>query len=474
MDINEIILNAPVSMESAPTGPQQPTSATIVARFIAGTGETFSSNELTNWLDQSGNAYHATQTGTNGPKDETHANSIVAWDEAKGRPVLDDWHSTNGYMNLHASQPTSLRNFAFLGVVRRNSNALHQANDVNGTAIGLGLDANNMLWANQKRIEWWAGGSSAGIGSINVPPPTTPLVIGIRGHASGTDFVIGDRLITSATILPNSNFTGGTLGRGISAGYGLSHAAHEFVFLTGCDQATFTAWARHLQYKWDGNGTTGAGTGRKTRTLVIVGDSTAAGEPWYASNPIIGEQIAGRNPQAHVLSMAINSTTVGTTGGNHVDQQISQASGWLASTLATGESANPYQNRICLIMGGTNDIYFGSSAATVKAALTARVSEAKTAGATHVAVCTIMDASRNDAGMTTVRNAVNADIKNLASGIGHDICVNLHETANGGDDRFNDATANTDSVFADNVHPSYFGSTVLSQLIETQLASVLL
>lgn len=451
----------------------QPLSATIIARFIAGAGETFVSNELINWEDKSGNGYHATQTGTNGPKDELHANSIVAWDKAKSRPVLDDWHSSNGYMNLHASHPTSLRNFAFFGVIRRNSNALHQANDVNGTAIGLGLDANNMFWANQKRIEWWAGGSSAGIGSINVPPPTTPLVIGIRGHASGTDFVIGDRLITSATILPNSNFTGGTLGRGISAGYGLSHAAHEFVFLRDCDQATFTAWARYLQYKWDGNGIVGAGNGRKTRTLVIVGDSTAAGEPWYASNPIIGEQIATRNPQIHMLSMAINSQTVGTTGGNHVDQQIAQASGWLASTLATGESTSPYVNRICLIMGGTNDIYFGSSAATIKAALTARVSEAKAAGATHVAICTIMDATRLDASMTTVRNAVNSDIKNLASGIGHDICVNLHETANGGDDRFNNATTNVGGVFEDGLHPSYVGSQALSQLIENQLASVL-
>lgn len=451
----------------------QPTSGTLVAQFIAGTGETVSSLKLSAWADQSTNAYNCAQASAGlQPLTETNGSARAANDIALSRQALDRWGSL-GYMDLHASQPGDARNMAFFCVARINNSALHQVatDSILGRVVGF-VPSTNMLWTLNGKLQYLTTPGNTPIAEVPCAQLTcSPTVYGYWSNGSSTKFAFGDRIIPGTGGVPTAHaWTGGRIGVGYTASSGLPGCiTHEWVFLKDIDAAGFTEWAQWLQGKWNGGTYT-----PKTSSCLLVGDSTLAGESWYPTGPTIGEKLAGLFPSTHVLSLAVNGQTVSTTGSNQVNKQIEAGQYILNSTLATGESGHPFSNRVVLIMAGTNDINSAVSAATLKTALTTRVTEARSFGATRVGICTIMDSTFHDATEDAVRASINTDIKNLASGIGHDFVVNLHETAEGGDDRFNDATTNLGGVFlneaGNKLHPSTIGRDSLVTIISNKLA----
>jgi hypothetical protein len=449
----------------------QPTSGTVIARFEAGIGETVSSLKLSAWADQSGNGYDVTQaTASLQPLVEANGLSRVAHDVAKGRQVLDRWGSA-GQFPLNASTPFDFQNLSMFVVARTGNSALKQVNSelVLGTPFGFTVNR-DMLWTASGKLQFFDQSGNDPIAQVPCGQLTcAPTVYACRLHAGGSQFAFGDRIIPGNVAATAHTSTGGWIGRGYASGFVMpSSPAYEFVFVRDLDSAGFTEWCQWLQAKWNGGTYT-----PKTSTCVFVGDSTCAGEPWYTTNSTLVEKLSDLFPACHMLSAAVNSQTVSTTGGNQVDQQILRSQFLLDGTLATGEVAHPFANRLCVIMGGTNDINGSVSYATLKAGFTARVSEAKAFGATRVGICTIMDSAFYDSTKRTVRNSINADIKNLASGIGHDFYINLHEAAEGGDVRFDDAVANVGGVFIDQVHPSTIGRDSLVTIIGNKLAAEL-
>lgn len=453
----------------------QPTSGTIVAQFIAGVGETVTSNKLSGWADQSGNGYDCAQA-TSGvqPLVEANGSSRVAHDIAVGREATDRW-GTSGYMDLHASQPGDARNMAVFCVARINNTALHQVSTDSYVGALFGFTGSrNMLWTNTSNGKLQYFDTSGNDPISEVPTASTtcaPIPYGFWSDGSSTKFAFGDRIVPGTGGVPAAHtWTGGRIGVGYTTGtIGNNFAAYEWVFLKDIDAAGFEEWAQWLQGKWS----TAEAYIEKSSTLLLVGDSTLAGESWYTTSSTIAEKLSDYFPATHVLSLAVNSQLVSTTGSNHVNKQIEGGKYLLDSTLATGEAGHPFTARVCVIMGGTNDINSAVSAATLKAAFTSRVAEAKSYGATRVGICTIMDSAFHDSTEDAVRAAINADIKDLGSGIGHDFVINLHETANGGDDRLNDATTNTDGVFLDSVHPSTTGRDVIVTIMTDVLANEL-
>lgn len=447
----------------------QPTSGTLVAQFIAGTGETVSSLKLSAWADQSGNGYNCAQ-GTAGvqPLVEANGSARAAHDIALGRQALDRFGAL-GYLDLHASHPGDARNMAVFCVARINNSALHQiaTDSLVGAMFGF-TPTRNMVWTNAGKLQYFDGSGNDPISEVPTAQLTcSPVVYGFWSDGTSTKFAFGDRIAVGTGGIPAAHtWTGGRIGVGYNTSTGMNGCiAYEWVFLKDLNAAGFAEWAQWLQGKWNGGTYT-----PKTSTCLLVGDSTLAGESWYPTSSTIGEKLAGLFPASHVTSLAVNSQLVSTTGSNHVNKQIEAGQYLLNSTLATGESGHPFSNRVCLIMAGTNDINSAVSAATLKTAFTTRVTEARSFGATRVGICTIMDSTFHDATEDGVRASINTDIKNLASGIGHDFVVNLHETSEGGDDRFNDATANVGGVFLDGLHPSTTGRDVLVTIIANKLA----
>jgi lysophospholipase L1-like esterase len=455
----------------------QPTAGTIVAHFIAGVGETFSSDpsRLDQWDDQSGNAYHATQaTSGNRFYDEsltpTSNNSVD--DVVNSRDAIGGVGFQN-FLNLHASQPTDFRNCAILVVHRKWNSPLQQVVVSLSIACPLGFDGSPVLSVNGSGQLQWTSSPIVTASAAASTPTSGANVYGFLGRSDGGWFAYGDRIIQGGATPAAGSTTGGLLGRGNAGGSLIPCAGsfYEIVYLSDLDLAGFTEWAEWLsgKYNW-GNAEAYVA---KTSSLLTVGDSTLAGEPIYQSTSIIPERLAYYFPSTHVTTGAVNGMTVATTGGNQVDQQILRGQYMLSGSLATGEASHPQPVRICMIMAGTNDINGGVSAADIKTAFTARVSEAKGYGATHVAICTIMDSTFHDSAEDAVRAQVNTDIKNLASGIDHDIVINLHESAFGGDDRLNDATANVGGLFEDGLHPSAAGRDVIVDIIRNNLAPYL-
>ncbi len=451
----------------------QPTSGTIVAQFIAGVGETFDTNRLSAWADQSGNGYDCAQaSAANRPLSEVHGSARVAHDIAVGREALALW-ATSGYMDLNASHPGDARNMAIFCVARISNTALHQVTIDNYVGAMFGFTGSrNMLWTSAGKLQYFDTSGNDPIAEVPTASTTcAPIPYGFWSDGSATKFAFGDRIVPGTGGVPAAHtWTGGRVGVGYTAGTpSNNYTAYEWVFLKDIDAAGFEEWAQWLQGKWS----TAETYVEKSSTLLLVGDSTLAGESWYTTNSTIAEKLSDYFPATHVLSLAVNSQLVSTTGGNHVNKQIEGGQYLLNSTLATGEAGHPFTARVCVIMGGTNDINSAVSAATLKAAFTSRVAEAKSYGATRVGICTIMDSTFHDSTEDSVRAAINADIKDLGSGIGHDFVINLHETANGGDDRLNDATANVGGVFLDGLHPSTTGRDVIVGIMTDVLANEL-
>lgn len=450
----------------------QPTAGTIVAQFIAGVGETVTSLKVSAWADQSGNGYDVTQSSAGErPCTETQGSSRVAHDIAVGRQALDRFGE--GIFPLHASQPHNFQNLSMFVVARINNSALHQVNSdlTLGAAFGF-TNLRDMLWVSSGKLQYYDESGNDPTAQVATAQLTcAPTVYAARLHSSGSQFAFGDRIVPGTLTATAHTSTGGWIGRGYFGSHTMpSCVAYEFVFVSDLDAAGFAEWCQWLQGKW---ATSGVYT-PKTSTMVMVGDSTLAGEPVYASSSTIAEKLSDLFPQTHVLSAAVNSQLVSGAGGNQVVNQILRSQYLLNGTLATGEISHPFPVRLCVIMAGTNDINTAVSAATIKAAFTSRVTEARGYGATHVGICTIMDSTFHDATEDLVRAQVNTDIKNLASGIGHDFVINLHESANGGDDRLNNATTNVGGLFEDGLHPSVAGIAVITTIISNAVEPYLL
>lgn len=451
----------------------QPTSGTLVSQFIAGVGQSEASLKMTGWTDQGLNGYDCAQASSAAqPLLVTNGSARAANDIYLNRPALDRWSSL-GYMDLHASQPGDSRNMAVFCVARINNSALHQVTTDSTAGAMFGFTPNrNMVWTNAGKLQYFDGSGNDPIAEVPCAQLTcSPTVYGFWSDGSSTKFAFGDRIVAGTGGVPAAHtWTGGRIGVGYNTSTGMyGSITYEWVFLKDLNAAGFMEWAQWLQGKWNGGTYT-----PKRACCLLVGDSTLAGESWYTTDPTIGEKLAGLFPSTHVLSLAVNGQTVSTTGGNQVNIQISSGQYLLNSTLATGELSHPFANRVVLIMAVTNDINLGVSAETIKTALTTRVTEARSFGATRVGICTVMDSTFHDSSEDAVRASINTDIKNLSSGIGHDFVVNLHETEFGGDDRFNDATANVDGVFLDGLHPSSTtGRDSLVTIIANNLASEL-
>jgi hypothetical protein len=426
---------------------------TVQAIYTAKDSPTYDgSGRVTTLAELSGNGSAATPTsGDSGywyRSDD--GSSRVVWDREKARPVLTQIAS-----GFTVPGTFNKRDLFFYIKLRRNNSALHQVNDVVGTFMAFpSTSPDHMLWMDSDQM-YIFGGTNPTSAYDQTCIATTPVVIAVRLHTAGVDFFYGDRIFRSATPLAAGTVSGAIVGRGTSQIYPLNKEVYEFGFVSGLTEAGAFKWVRAKQET------------RKDCVVGFFGNSTTAGQPWYTTNAIIAERFGDCFPNAHAISMAVNETTHVTTGSNNLDQQIANAKGLFNSDLVTGESYHPYKVRLAIVQSGTNDIDGGKTAAQIKTAAITRVSELRTAGATHVAWMQIPDSTSFDAGEDAVRATANASI--AAFEYGHDIYISL-------DSRFDNATTNTSTVFeveSPVIHPSYRGSQIILQNIVQAVGSLL-
>lgn len=439
---------------------------TILARYVAGTGETAGGGgDLTEWQDQSGNGHHATQTGTDGPYRQV-VDGGGAWDLGAGRFPLQFDGATGG-MNIPSSLEVDTGDMAVLVIGRRNNSAQRPANPSLGTPVCLGDNSTGcMMWWSAHALRLYNNPViyTEATEFRNTVIPTNPMVWGFQINRNGgtpiAKFIFGNRLMT----IPVSDYTprvteGGLLGLPAQFSASYSEILFEVVILTGLntDGSDLVTWANLMM--------TAQGQPDKTKALLIVGDSIVACLNTYQTEATIAELFCDDFTNAVVVGAAVSSARVYTTGDNHLDVQITNSGPILGNVVSAtdGESVTKYTARVAVIWAGINDIRNGTSYANLRAGFISRISELTAMGATHIYVCTVVNATGQDAGMQTIRDDINTDILTDTAGLGHTAGIDMIDW----DARFDDFTsALFDQAGGDQTHLTSLGVSVAHAAIK--------
>lgn len=443
---------------------------TILADWKAESGKTAGGGgDLTAWVD-SVNGLVATQTGTNGPYVPVAA-SAGKWDIDAGRTALK-FDGNTGNMTLPSGLVVPSGDFAFLIAVRRHNSPNRGTTSAFSTPVCLGAaDASGMNLrdsANAMRVFGHPTVYTEADEFRNITIPTTPIVMGCQVNRNGgspiAKFIFDGRLMT----IPMSDYTpqdliGGYLGIG-ALGAQFMDIMYRAVVLTGLSTsgADLVAWSNAMTTAL-GQSTT------KDAVLLLVSDSVMTGINTYETIPIIAERLVDAFPNCLVCGVGVSGAGVAASGGNNFDQQIALNGRVLSNVFSStdGESSVKHTKRVALIQGGINDIFAGTSEATIKAAFASRVGELLAQGATHVFITTIQDRVSLSAGQQTIRANLNTAIMTDTATIGHTAGIDLAAF----DARFEDDTSALFHI--DGIHLSETGIPVLYNAILPTLQAVI-
>ncbi len=213
----------------------------LLARYISDTGITSSGGRISQWDDQSGNGYHATQgTGGSQPFVFTDFGGLPV----VGFPVKNGQNSpvaVSPFMDLPVGLSIASRNcsvYAILSPYQNNTNA--------ATFVDIGATYNGGNWLRAVTSPTGAMdtiGAGAKSGTILLP-----LNKGLIGGVSGAASVIALNQITQETLAVstiNATYNSGALGRFdfTSAAFG-KMALYEVLFYSGIHDSTAIAEVR--------------------------------------------------------------------------------------------------------------------------------------------------------------------------------------------------------------------------------------
>lgn len=402
------------------------------AIWLDANAETFANNDpATPWSDRSGNARHFSEA-TNPP---TFKTNII-----NGKPGIY-FDGTEQLLRSYTGAGTS---WSVFGVVSRDDDVFRL---------------------------WWTNGIDPYVGlltksrptvyqgaAVQVATPDLPALfngtepMGVISSAGTTKLLIGKNIWStgSTTASPlkvaGLSSTGGFLWKGYM---------HE-IFAKGAalSNAEWSSLVDYSKAKW--------GT-LDRRILMLDGDSITAGSGATPSS----------NSWAELLKAELGSTSWFTINEAIADQTVSDRtagggpSEWMSKFAATVEylpAARTQGRNILIAWGGTNDLFYGASAASAYNDYAAYCAAAQAAGYLVIA-STMLDRTTSGgswtrAAMTTFNTSVRANWATFADALVDPITA---------DSRFDD---NTSALFADNVHPSNAGHAVLHPLFKAALDSL--
>jgi lysophospholipase L1-like esterase len=322
-------------------------------------------------------------------------------------------------------------------------------------------DVFRVLWANgidpylgmqtSRRPAFYQGaGVTAGMSCLPVST-TEAMILGMRVTAGTCELFDGKtRVATGATTSSALKVSG----LSNLAGFFWSGHMHEVLaFNSRLSDTDWTALANYLRDKW----------ALKDRwRIVLDGDSITAGTGASAPANAWASLLAASlgTDGYHVGNFGISGQTVGNAtagGGPAIYMRLNAATEEYTAGLRTSG------NNVLVAWGGTNDLYYGRTAAQAFADFEAYCQGARTAGYKVLAVGMI---DRNPTGSWT--GAKRTDLNNLCvNAVGmYDAYLDPSDV----DARFDDYTS---ALFADGVHPSDAGHAILASAIETQIRALL-
>ena len=198
-----------VTNNSEATTIPPPPSANLLARYIAGTGITSSSGRISQWNDQSGNNYHATQA--------TGASQPFEFTSLGGLPVV-------GFPIKHGqNSPVSISSFldipSGLTIANRSCSiwvitSIYDNNINAGTIFSLGSSYNGGPWIRTSTAPTGAISAIGGGGkSSTIPMPLNKCLVGAISSASDVKVYTQTATQTLAVATLDSSYTGGAIGR---------------------------------------------------------------------------------------------------------------------------------------------------------------------------------------------------------------------------------------------------------------------
>lgn len=443
---------------------------TVLADWQAGVGMTAGGGgDLTAWVDAE-NGLIATQTGTDGPYVPV-IDVAGVWDINAGRSALQ-FDGNTGCMVIPSGLEVPSGDFAFLVAVRRKNSPNRGTAASWGTPVCIGTadvsGANLRESANAMRLYGHPTVYTEADEFRNISIPSNPTVMGVQVNRNGgtpiAKFIFDGRLMT----VPISDYTpqdlvGGFLGIG-ALGAQFTDIMYRAMFFTGLATSgvDLVAWSDLITESL------GQSTAKDT-VLLLIHDSIMGGLQTYQTYPITAETLIDEFPNALVIGAGVSGAGIEATGGNNCDQQLAQNGRVLNNVFSAtdGEASVKHTKRIVLIQAGINDIFAGTSEASIKTAFTARVTEALALGATHVYITTIQDRTGLSGGQDTIRTNLNTAIMSDTATIGHTAGINLAAT----DADFDDYTS--DLFHGDGIHLSTAGMDALFAAIQPILAAVI-
>ena len=186
-----------------------PPSANLLARYIAGTGVTSSGGKISQWNDQSGNNYHATQAvSANQPFDFLDFDGLPI----VGLPVKNGQNSplaVSPFFNLPAGLNIQNRNCSIWIIASQYENNINAA-----TIFSLGATYNGGPWIRASSAPFGSMDTIGGGGKTGTI--LLPLNKGLIGAVSGPSNVKIYNQTQSETLAVstlNSSYSGGAIGR---------------------------------------------------------------------------------------------------------------------------------------------------------------------------------------------------------------------------------------------------------------------
>lgn len=390
-----------------------------LATFLAGT-----TGAVSIWYDQSGNGNDATQT--------TAANRPTIQVYKIGGATSLFFNPGTGFFNLPAGLSVSSQAIDFLAVLEQISTTLTSA------FVQFGSSPQNSFFNQNGHLQSTSVGAAPGFWVQG-----RPSLFEINGDATSKAMWQNNESVLSAGGPTLATFIGGDLGNtALSGGYvGQSYFAAAVAYgrkLSASDNAAVRgALASEFSY-------VEAPAGR----LAWVGDSIIA-----TSLPTSAAYYGFAMQSQALLSKPVNIYQFGVGG-----TQIQNALGTYATTVGSvfGEYAD---NRLALILYGTNDIVAGGrTAAQLSADIRTYCGKVRTSGGKAI-IATILPQTGFTAPMQTIQQTVNTDIR-----------TNWASFADGLADFANDPTmgpqaaASNTALYADGLHPTVAGHAILAPI----------
>lgn len=245
----------------------------------------------------------------------------------------------------------------------------------------------------------------------------------------------------------NSISDGLTIGAAGTKALNANIALREILIYSGAHSSTDRATVKaYLKSKWN--------VAYQSILLIADGDSIMLGYSLPTASSMPSQLVAlvtGGIGRVRMSNFAVTGQTVADMNTD-------------AATQVDGVYSSAYDKRICLVWGGTNDLYFGASAATAYSRLTTYWAARRAAGWTVVAfTITPRSAGSPPADFETQRANLNSSIRSGSAN--YDVLVDV-----AADSRLGDAGDETNTTYyLDLVHMTQAGYAIVAGLTYTAL-----